>query len=122
VSFGNLHEQMKKTDKHTMKPIHPILRSRSEKETNQKAKAGNMTKARIRDRTRTRSALGLNSARQSLLGICTISFMCHGLTTPEPSRAGPMTVANLHHLDELRCMPGGGSDALVKRRVCYHLI
>src|ERR1035441_9757942 len=35
------------------------------------------------------------------------------LTTHKPSRAGPATVANLHHLDELRCLPGSDSGELI---------
>jgi len=31
------------------------------------------------------------------------------LTIHEPSRAGPATMANLYHFDELRCPPGSDS-------------
>jgi hypothetical protein len=43
-----------------------------------------------------------------------------GLTTREPSRAGPATMANLHHLDELRCPPGSDSGEVV--RPIVHLL
>jgi len=39
-----------------------------------------------------------------------------GLTTPEPSRAGPASVASLHHLDELRHPSGSDSGEVVRRR------
>ena len=32
----------------------------------------------------------------------------------QPSRAGPATVANLHHLDELRCPPGSDSGEIFR--------
>jgi len=47
-------------------------------------------------------------------------FIRSGPTTPEPRRARPAALANLHHLDELRRPTGGDSGEVFGRSFCNH--